>query len=174
MNLLHNFHLYFSYNTKDRILYEYGNPILWSDNRQILGEEIQAFFNDSTMDSVRVINQALMVERMDSTYYNQVAGTEMRVYFAGKDISECKVINNVLVVYFPLDNDSIMTGMNYSETSLLRLMMENRKMKKNYSMYGILSRNLKQPYNADLLCLKLKEWKIWMLKTQVMYIYQLI
>ena len=120
----------FSYNSKAKVLYEYGNPILWSENRQILGEEIRAFFNDSTMDSVRIINQALMVERIDSIYYNQVAGAEMRVYFEGKNMNECKVMNNVLVVYFPMDNDSIMTGMNYSETSLLRLFMESRKMKK--------------------------------------------
>ena len=118
------------YNSFEKTLRLYGNPVVWSDNRQILGEEIQVFFNDSTMDSIRIINQALMVERLDSIHYNQVAGTEMRIYFENGNIKENRVIGNVLILYFPFDSDSIMTGMNYSETSLLRLFMENKKVKR--------------------------------------------
>ncbi len=118
------------YNSQKKTLSLYGNPVVWSDQRQVLGEEIIVFFNDSTMDSVSIIRQALMVEQLDSLHYNQVAGNEMRVYFDGKNIKENRVIGNVLIIYFPYDNDSIMTGMNYSETSLLRLFMENKKLKK--------------------------------------------
>ena len=118
------------YNSKNKTLFLYGNPIVWSDKRQILGEEIRAYFNDSTMDSVNVVRQALMVEQLDSVHYNQVAGNEMNVYFDGNEIKEDRVTGNVLILYFPYDSDSIMTGMNYSETSLLRLFMENKKVKR--------------------------------------------
>lgn len=119
-----------SYNSREKTLFLYGNPIVWSDQRQILGEEIRAFFNDSTMDSVHVLRQALMVEKLDSAHYNQVAGNEMKVYFDGKNIKENRVVGNVLIIYFPYDKDSTMTGMNYSETSILRMFMENKKMKR--------------------------------------------
>ena len=82
------------------------------------------------MDSVNVVRQALMVEQLDSVHYNQVAGNEMNVYFDGNEIKEDRVTGNVLILYFPYDSDSIMTGMNYSETSLLRLFMENKKVKR--------------------------------------------
>ena len=62
----------------------YYDPIVWSANKQILGEEINAFSNDSTIDSVRVERQALMVEKIDSLHYNQVAGELMRAYFDEK------------------------------------------------------------------------------------------
>ena len=39
-------------------------------------------------------------------------------------------MGNVLIIYFPYDKDSTMTGMNYSETSILRMFMENKKMKR--------------------------------------------
>lgn len=118
------------YHSADRTLILYGNPIVWNENRQILGEEIQVFFNDSTMDSIYIINQALMAERLDSIYYNQVAGNVMKIFFDGQNIKENRVIGNVLINYFPYDSDSIMTGMNYAETSLLRLFMENKKIKR--------------------------------------------
>lgn len=118
------------YNSRLLLLSLYGNPIVWSDNRQILGEEIHAYFKDSTIDSIRIINQALMVDKMDSIHYNQIAGNEMRIFFENKNIKECKVIGNVIALYFAVDKDSTMTGMNYSETSLMRMFMENKKLQK--------------------------------------------
>ena len=109
----------------------YRDPIVWSDNRQILGEEINVFSNDSTLDSVYVQRQALMVEQIDSTHYNQVAGQLMRSYFnEKKEIRENRVDGNVYVVFYPLEKDSTLLYQNYTETSQLRMFMENRKMKR--------------------------------------------
>ena len=119
-----------SYNSSLRLLSMYGNPIAWSEKRQILGEEIHAYFNDSTIDSIRVVNQALMVEQIDSVYYNQITSSEMRVFFQNKEMRVCRAIGNVVVLYFPFDSDSTMTGMNHSETSLMRMFMENKKLQK--------------------------------------------
>ncbi len=119
-----------SFNSKEKKLSLFGNPILWSDERQILGEVIYAHFNDSTLDSVHIVNQCLMVEKMDTLHYNQVAGQEMKFYFDNGAIKENRVIGNVLVNYYAYDSDSLMIGMNHLETSLLRLFMENKKMSK--------------------------------------------
>ena len=109
----------------------YRDPIVWSDNRQILGEEINVFSNDSALDSVYVQRQALMVEQIDSTHYNQVAGQLMRSYFnEKKEIRENRVDGNVYVVFYPLEKDSTLLYQNYTETSQLRMFMENRKMKR--------------------------------------------
>ena len=40
------------------------------------------------------------------------------------------VIGSVRVVYYPMESDSTLIGMNVSETSLLNIYLENRKMKK--------------------------------------------
>ena len=118
------------YNSLQHKLSLFGNPIIWNENRQILGEEIFAYFNDSSIDSIHVVNQALMAERLDSVHYNQVAGREMNFYFENGQLKENRVIGNVLVNYFAYDDDSLMIGMNHTETSLLRLFMENKQLSK--------------------------------------------
>ena len=118
------------YNSLQHKLSLFGNPIIWNENRQILGEEIFAYFNDSNIDSIHVVNQALMAERLDSIHYNQVAGREMNFYFENGQLKENRVIGNVLVNYFAYDDDSLMIGMNHTETSLLRLFMENKQLSK--------------------------------------------
>ena len=37
---------------------------------------------------------------------------------------------NVHVIYFPLDDDSVMVGLNYTETTQLRMFMEQRQLKR--------------------------------------------
>ena len=116
--------------SKDRRLVLFKDPIVWSDERQIVGEEIHAWVNDSTLDSVYVREQALMVERLDSIHYNQVAGQLLRSYFKdGKPVLNC-VDGNAMVVNFPLERDSAIIYQNATETARLRMTMENGKMKR--------------------------------------------
>lgn len=115
------------YISKDSCLTMYRDPIMWMNSQQVLGEEIKAFFNDSTIDSVQVLYQTLSVERMTEKHYNQVAGHIMRIYFKNGEIDMTQVEGNVLLNYYPLDDDSLMIGMNHTETSLMKLYMTNRK-----------------------------------------------
>ncbi len=108
----------------------YKDPIVWSDNRQIVGEQIDVFANDSTIDSVYVRRQAILVEQLDSLHYNQVAGQTMRSYFINGEMNLNCVDGNVYVVNYPLEKDSTILYQNYTETSKLRMYMENRKMKR--------------------------------------------
>lgn len=106
---------------RDSTLHLYKDPVLWQSNQQVLGEEIIVFMNDSTMDSVQVNRQALTVERLDSVHYNQVAGNEMHLYFREGKIHQTYVDRNVHINYYPFDDDSLMIGMNYTQTSEMRI-----------------------------------------------------
>lgn len=117
------------YNTQDSCVYMYTDPILWNNAQQLLGEEIRVFMNDSTIDWAHIINQALAVEQKDSVNYNQVAGKEIKAYFINGDIRKVDVIGNVLIVYY-FEEDGELTLMNTSETSLLNMYLENRKIKR--------------------------------------------
>ena len=101
----------------------YKDPILWQEGQQLLGEEIKAWVNDSTIDSTHVIRQALSVERVDSMCYNQVTGALMRSFFVKGQMDRSIVEGNVLVNYFPFDEDSLMIGMIHAEGTLLQLFM---------------------------------------------------
>ena len=118
------------FSSKDSSLRMYHDPIIWNEKQQLLGEEINVYMNDSTIDWAHIINQALTVEQKDSIHYNQISGKEIKAYFQGGEARKIDVIGNVLVIYYPEEKDSTMIGMNTSETSLLNLHLMNRKMEK--------------------------------------------
>lgn len=118
------------FSSKDSCLTMYYDPILWNNNQQLLGEKIMVYMNDSTLDWAHIQNQALSVEKMDSVNYNQVTGKEMKAYFKNGEMNKVDVIGSVRLVYYPMEGDSTLIGMNVSETSLLNMFLENRKMKK--------------------------------------------
>ena len=119
------------YLTNDSMMIMYKDPIVWTGSQQLLGEEIQAFMNDSTIDSIYVLRQTLSCERMDSLHYNQVAGQEMHSYMENGELKMTHVIGNVMVNYFPLDDDSLMVAMNHIESTEMKMFMgENRRMRK--------------------------------------------
>lgn len=119
------------YQTRDSMMIMYKDPIVWTGSQQLLGEEIQAFMNDSTIDSIYVLRQTLSCERLDSLHYNQVAGHEMHSYMENGELKMTHVIGNVIVNYFPLDEDSLLIAMNHMESTEMKMFMgENRRMKK--------------------------------------------
>lgn len=118
------------FSSKDSCLTMYRDPILWNKNQQLLGEQIMVYMNDSTIDWAHIENQALSVERIDSVNYNQVTGKEMKAFFLGGEMRQVDVIGSVRLVYYPMERDSTLIGMNISETSQLNMFLENRKLKK--------------------------------------------
>ena len=124
------------YDGRDSCTTMYHDPIVWQEGQQLLGEQIKAWRNDSTLDSVYVINQALSVERIDSVHYNQVSSKEMHSYFENGEIRMTIADMNVYVNYYPFDDDSLMIGMNHSESSQMKLYMRNRKMEKLWMPAG--------------------------------------
>lgn len=118
------------FSTKDSCLTMYTDPILWNKNQQLVGEKICIYMNDSTIDWAHIINQALSVENLDSTLYNQVTGKEMKAYFRDGEMHKTEVIGSVRLVYYPMDSDSTLIGMNVSETSLLEIYLKHQKLER--------------------------------------------
>jgi hypothetical protein len=110
----------------------YRDPIVWNLNQQLMGERIEVFMKDSVVDHAHVINDAFSIEQLrDLTNYNQISSKEMYAFFENGKIHEAQAKDNVLIIYFPEDEaDSTLIGLNYTETSELRIFMENGKMQK--------------------------------------------
>lgn len=113
------------FNSKDSCMTMYRDPIVWNGNRQLLGEEIRVYMNDSTIRFAHVVGQALSIEQMpDSTHFNQVASQEMKAYFDHGEMKQAESIGNVQTVYYLTnDKDSSLVGLNYLETDTMRMFM---------------------------------------------------
>lgn len=114
----------------DSCTYMFGQPILWNEKQQVFGEEIRVYNNDSTIDWVHIINQAMTIEEIDSVSYNQVASKEMFCYFKDGAIDRNDAKGNVYLCYFMDESDGSRIGMNYTETPEMHIFMKDKKVDK--------------------------------------------
>lgn len=116
------------YTSKDSCMTMYKDPIVWNMGRQVLGEVIHAYMQDSTIRFADVVGQALSVERIDSMHYNQIASKEMQVYFVEGKARQTWAIGNVQVVYYPVDDaDTTLIGLNYMETDTMKMYLSPQR-----------------------------------------------
>ena len=110
-------------NSKDSCLTMYRDPIVWNANRQLLGEEIKIYMQDSTVKETHVLGQALSVEQMpDSVHFNQLSSKDMFAYFIDGNVRRNDAVSNVRSIYFSVDDkDSTLIGLNYLETDTMRM-----------------------------------------------------
>jgi len=121
------------FNSQDSCMTMYKDPIVWNEGRQLLGEKIDVFMNDSTIRYAHVIGQASSIEQMyDKTHYNQIKSREMMAYFTDGRVRKTEAIGNVSTIYFPIDEkDSTLMALNYLETDTMRMYIsDQRKMEK--------------------------------------------
>ena len=93
-------------NENDSILNMYRHAIVWSDNRQISGEEINVHVQDSTVDWATLPQSGLIVEHLGEVYYNQLSGRKMHATFENKELRRLDVSGDVETLFFPMEKDS--------------------------------------------------------------------
>ena len=120
------------YSSRDSILHLYRDPVLWNANYQLSGDTIHAYMNDSTIRKALIRGYALAIEAQDSIsgFYNQLSGKELKADFLNGDIRRVDVSGNVESIFYPMDNDSVMIGLNHAESSYLTMYLLNRKLEK--------------------------------------------
>lgn len=95
-----------AFNETDGIMHMYTHPILWSGEKQVTGDKVEAYFNTQTenIDSLKVIGNAFAISKADSLNlkdeFNQVKGKLMTVYYEQKNIKEVKVIGNAQAITY--------------------------------------------------------------------------
>ena len=113
------------FNSKDSCMTMYKDPIVWNYGRQLLGEKIVIYMNDSTVREAQVLGQSLSIEVLpDSTHYNQISSKNMFAYFVDGNIRRNDAVGNVMAIYYPVDEkDSSLIGLNYTETDTMKMYM---------------------------------------------------
>jgi lipopolysaccharide export system protein LptA len=111
------------FSSQDSCMTMYKDPITWNGGRQLLGEQIKVYMNDSTIRMAKVIGQALSVEKVDDkNHYNQISSKNMEAYFENGNLKMSTAIGNVKVIFYPQDDkDSTLIGLNYTETDTMKM-----------------------------------------------------
>ena len=127
-----------SFNETDGELHLIRKPILWTGERQVIGDIIKAYFNtkNENLDSLKVIGNALAISKVDSISlkdeFNQVKGKYMTVYFKENEIRLAKVTENAQAITYA-ENENSQTkkmdriGIALSSCGEIEALFEERK-----------------------------------------------
>ena len=147
--------------SRDSSLTMYVDPITWNGPRQLIGDSIKIWMNDSTVREANIMSNALSIEQMENydnpgkLLYNQVTSRLMNAYFVEGKIRMSEAIGNVQTVYYPVDDaDSSLIGMVYLETDTMRMFLtKERQLHKIWTSKsdGVLYPMIQIPPSKDLL-----------------------
>lgn len=109
--------------SRDSCMTMYHDPVVWNGERQVLGEVIKVYMQDSTIRDAHVVGQALSVEKCDEeNHYNQISSKVMDAYFVDGNVRRVVATGNVQAIYYPVEEeDSTLMLLNYTETDTLRM-----------------------------------------------------
>lgn len=109
--------------SRDSCMTMYGHPVVWNGERQVFGDEIKVYSNDSTVREAHVIGQAMSIEKCDEDgHYNQISSNVIDAFFEAGNIRRTDATGNVQVIYYPVDDtDSTLMLLNYTETDTIRM-----------------------------------------------------
>ena len=113
-----------NYVQKDSVLYLLGNPVIWNKSNQILGNRIDIYLNDSTIDKAHVRDYALAIQDREMTgQYNQISGRDLKAFFAEGELRHVLVEGNAESLYYLVEEDSAHTviGLNKTESAYLSM-----------------------------------------------------
>ena len=102
------------------------NPILWSDESQMTGDEIHLIIDmeRQVLDSLLIYNNAFIIEEdtLDLNNFNQIKGLQLKGKFNGRSLETVDVVQNTEMVYYLYDDDTLdLVGIDKAICSALRL-----------------------------------------------------
>lgn len=113
----------------DSLLLMYRRPVVWSENRQLSGNQITVHLNDSTADWAYLPENAFSVEHVDEDFYNQLKGKQMKADFIGRTLKQLDVAGNVQTIFLPMEEDSTYNRLVNASGAYLTIDMENNDVK---------------------------------------------
>lgn len=104
---------------RDSVLHLRHHPVVWNGERQIFGNVIDVYMNDSTVNHAILPESAFTAELIEDVFYNQLSGKRMEAYFLDGALRRLELDGSVQAIYYPEEADSTINKMVYVESSFL-------------------------------------------------------
>ncbi|MCX2739685.1 OstA-like protein [Pontibacter anaerobius] len=117
-----------SYNRTDSVMHMNVKPVLWNEESQLVSDTIHIQLRNQTIDRMYMYSNAFITSEDTLQNYNQVKGRDMTAYFADGDIKRVNVNGNGESLYFALEGDTALTGMNKAICSDMILKFAENKL----------------------------------------------
>jgi lipopolysaccharide export system protein LptA len=108
-----------------------GRPVIWNENQQVSGNEIDILMNDSTIEKAYVRGNAFAIQdRETEEQFNQLSGRNMTAFFRAGEIHHLLVEGSAESMYYLIEDDGFVIGLNRTESPYASFYFENRELDK--------------------------------------------
>lgn len=114
------------YGLSDSTIRLISKPIVWANNNQITGDTIYMYVQNKKPEQLNVFNNALAINKIDSTdFFNQIKGSRLNAWFNDGELVKMRCKGNAENIYFAMDNDKNLVGVNHSNAQIIEITFEN-------------------------------------------------
>jgi lipopolysaccharide export system protein LptA len=114
-----------TYNLNDSTIYMSGNPKLWANKSQLTADSVELQLANNTLHQMRLFGNAFAISQDTLDNYNQVKGRKMLGHFTDGKLRRIDVNGNGESIYFALQGDTLVTGLNRAVCSDMRMQFQN-------------------------------------------------
>ena len=109
------------YDLTDSLIHLYHDPVLWSGESQLTADTIRIQLANDQIDRLYMRTRAFIISSDTLRNYNQIKGRNMASFFRNNDMHRVSVDGNAESIYFLLDDDTKLMGMNKTVSSNLEI-----------------------------------------------------
>jgi lipopolysaccharide export system protein LptA len=143
------------FSTEDSVFKLYQKPYCWNGNTQLSGDTILLFTTNQQPQRLFVYNNAMVINKTEEGFYNQMVGKTMNGSFLDGNIDYIRTKGiPAESIFYPQGEDSAYTGMNRSSCDVIDIFFSNKninKIKFVNQVKGILYPMNQIPENLKLL-----------------------
>ena len=119
------------YSGADSVFRLFHEPVIWSGKNQLTGDTIFLYTKNKKAERVYVFENGIMINKVNSQFYNQVEGRTINGYFKDGVIDSIRVKGSPAEsIYYLQDKDSAFTGMNRAEGSVIDMYFKKQELDK--------------------------------------------
>ncbi|MBW8050057.1 MAG: hypothetical protein FVQ77_06900 [Cytophagales bacterium] len=113
----------------DSTIFFYNDPVIWNENSQITADSINVQLANNQIDKMNMRINSFIISQDSLLEFNQVKGKNMTAWFKDDLINKVYVDGNGQSIYFVLEEDTSLVGMNKVLCSNMIIMFEENKVK---------------------------------------------
>jgi len=119
------------FSTEDSVFKLYQKPYCWNGNTQLSGDTILLFTKNQQPQRLFVYNNAMVINKTEEGFFNQMVGKTMNGSFIGGNIDYIRTKGiPAESVFYPQGEDSAYTGMNRSSCDVIDIFFKNKNINK--------------------------------------------
>ncbi len=119
-----------SYSDVDSTFRFYKSPVLWVDENQLSADTIFMTTSQKKIKSFLMLKNALIINSVDSSRYNQIQGKKMTGFFKDGELYKLFVEGNGESIYFGEDDAKKLIGVNKAVCSNMIISIKENKVQR--------------------------------------------